>query len=135
MRTVIARLSALGAELDDERTMQLIAAQGAIAEARRAETRDKRVKAPASGSPRHEAESFHLRTEVRPRTTGAIAARSTQAWGVTAAPTTRDEQGLPSPAPHAFMLAMASYAETGKSPRTLTEREQKLLRKFWPDPW
>ncbi len=25
------------------------------------------------------------------------------------------------------MLAMASYAETGKSPRTLTEREQKLL--------
>jgi integrase/recombinase XerC len=28
------------------------------------------------------------------------------------------------------MLAMASYAETGKSPRTLTEREQKLLLKI-----
>lgn len=27
------------------------------------------------------------------------------------------------------MLAMASYAETGKSPRTLTEREQRLLLK------
>jgi hypothetical protein len=41
----------------------------------------------------------------------------------------RGNDGLPSPAPHAFMLAMASYAETGKSPRTLTEREQKLLLK------
>lgn len=27
------------------------------------------------------------------------------------------------------MLAMASYAETGKSPRTLTEREQRALLK------
>ena len=46
---------------------------------------------------------------------------------MTAAPTSHDEQTLPSPAPHAFMLAMANYAETGKSPRSLTEREQKLL--------
>ena len=33
---------------------------------------------------------------------------------------------IASPAPHAFMVAMASYADVHRSPGILTEREQKV---------
>ena len=46
---------------------------------------------------------------------------------MTSGPKDRRVNDLAIPAPHAFMLAIANYADSTRTPRTLTEWEQRLL--------